>query len=173
MPCARSTKKDACILHGSSLFNRICSPIVLSIRIFNRLYPQGAPFFCLDAKEPKNQGFVCFATRSLHSAARIANSRFALKQRCSRSLRSGRSLNAYQPRPILSPLPSSLAVITPHPFGELPYNRGAFLSPEDSSPVLRGAGSRSETEGLRCLPCHNISCVHLRRKILRLYKQLA
>ena len=31
-------------------------------------------FFCLDAKEPKNQGFVCFATRSLHFAVRIANS---------------------------------------------------------------------------------------------------
>ena len=57
-------------------------------------------FFCLDAKEPKNQGFVCFATRSLHSAVRIANSRFALKQRCSRALRSGRSLNAHQTRPI-------------------------------------------------------------------------
>ena len=50
---------------------------------------------------------------------------------------------------------------------------GAFLSPEDSSPVLRGAGSRSETEGLRCLPCHNISYVHLRRKILRLYNHPA
>ena len=45
-------------------------------------------FFCLDAKEPKNQGFACFATRSLHSAGRIA--------------RSGRSLDAHQPRPILS-----------------------------------------------------------------------
>ena len=38
-------------------------------------------FFCLDAKEPKNQGCGCFATRSLHFAVRIANSRFALKQR--------------------------------------------------------------------------------------------
>ena len=26
------------------------------------------PFFCLDAKEPKNQGCACFATHSLHSA---------------------------------------------------------------------------------------------------------
>ena len=64
------------------------------------LDPIGTPFFCLDAKEPKNQGCVCFATRSLHSAVRIANSRFALKQRCSRALRSGRSLDAHQPRPI-------------------------------------------------------------------------
>ena len=48
-----------------------------------------------------------------------------------------------------------------------------FLSPEDSSPVLRGAGSRSETEGVRCLPHHNIFCVYLRRKILRLYNHPA
>ena len=115
-------------------------------------------FFCLDAKEPKNQGFVCFATRSLHFAVRIANSRFALKQRCSRTLRSGRSLDAHQTRPILFPSPSAL---------------GSFSSPEDSSPVLRGAGSRSETEGLRYLPCHNISYVYLRRKILRLYNHPA
>ena len=58
-------------------------------------------FFCLDAKEPKNQDCGCFATRSLHFAVRIANSRFALKQRCSLSLRSGRSLYAHRPRPLL------------------------------------------------------------------------
>ncbi len=68
-------------------------------------------FFCLDAKEPKNQGFACFATRSLHSAVRIANSRFALKQRCSRPLRSGRSLDAHQPRPILSPASPSVSAL--------------------------------------------------------------
>ena len=54
-----------------------------------------------------------------------------------------------------------------------PSALGSFSSPEDSSPVLRGAGSRSETEGLRYLPRHNISCVHWRRKILRLYNHLA
>ena len=68
-------------------------------------------FFCLDAKEPKNQGFACFATRSLHSAGRIANSRFALKQRCSQPLRSGRSLDAHQPRPILSPASPSASAL--------------------------------------------------------------
>ena len=54
----------------------------------------------------------------------------------------------------------------PSPLRGAPLQQGSFSSPEDSSPVLRGAGSRSETEGLRCFPHHNISCVHLRRKIL-------
>ena len=66
-----------------------------------RVFFHCCTFFCLDTKESKNQGCGCFATRSLHSAVHIANSRFALKQRCSRPLRSGRSLYAHQPRPIL------------------------------------------------------------------------
>ena len=115
------------------------------------------PFFCLDAKEPKNQGFVCFATRSLHSAVRIANSLRSNSDALGRSVPVVRlTLTRRGQSP--SPSPSAL---------------GNFSSPEDSSPVLRGAGSRSETEGLRCLPRHNISYVHLRRKILRLYKQPA
>ena len=95
-------------------------------------------------------------------ALRCSHRKLALlKQRCSRTLRSGRSLNAHQSRPILSPLPSAsvlvqpcsigfairlywlsgflirlCAVVTPHPFGELPYNWGAFLGPEDTSHVI-------------------------------------
>ena len=123
-----------------------------------QIFPEGASFFCLDAKEPKNQGCVCFATRSLHFAVRIAT----------RALRSnsdalGRSV------PVVRLTLTSRGRSYPLAFGigEL------FLSPEDSSPVLRGAGSRSETEGVRCLPHHNIFCVYLRRKILRLYNHPA
>ena len=115
-------------------------------------------FFCLDAKEPKNQGFVCFATRSLHFAVRIANSLRSNSDAPGRSVPVVR-LTLTSRGQSLSPSPSALGSF--------------FLSPEDSSPVLRGAGSRSETEGLRYLPHHNISCVHWRRKILRLYNHPA
>ena len=119
----------------------------------------GGPFFCLDAKEPKNQGCVCFATRSLHSAVRIATR--ALRSNSDALGRSVPVVRLTLTRRGQSPSPS------PSALGSF------FLSPEDSSPVLRGAGSRSETEGLRYLPRHNISCVHLRRKILRLYNHPA
>ena len=121
-------------------------------------------FFCLDAKEPKNQGFACFATRSLHSAVRIANSRFALKQRCSRTLRFGRSLDAHQPRPILSPASPSASALRITSFLLLfnrifPFNRiynPIVLSIRIFNPIIR---------------YHNPSPLrHLRRKILRLYK---
>jgi len=38
------------------------------------LDPSDCPFFCLDAKEPKSQGCVCWATPSLRFAVHAANS---------------------------------------------------------------------------------------------------
>ena len=53
------------------------------------------------------------------------------------------------------------AIVTPHPFGEIPYNRGAFLNPEDTSHVITSPACiwdakycvSTTIRRRRCFPC--------------------
>ena len=120
-------------------------------------------YFWLDPKVTKRSRLRLL--RYSLPALRCSHRKLAsLKQRCSRSLRSGRSLDAHQPRPILSPASPSASALRITSFLLLfnrifPFNRiynPIVLSIRIFNPIIR---------------YHNPSPLrHLRRKILRLYK---
>ena len=94
------------------------------------------PFFCLDAKEPKNQGCVCFATRSLHFAVRIANS---LRSNSDAPGRSVPVVRLTLTRRGQSPSPSPSALV-PYSIGFVLFNRicnPIVLSIRIFNPVIR------------------------------------
>ena len=78
-------------------------------------------FFWLDPKEPKSQGCACFATHSLHSAARAANSPSAQTSDAHGRSISVARLTLTSRRPILAFLPASTLPSLPNLLGREAY----------------------------------------------------